>query len=525
MEKHTKKSERESSTREKVIDSEANLRSQQKESYLTKSTIHGLSKIEESKHWSLKLLWSLAILALFVGSVTNIVFLVAEFLEFQTYVLVEEHTNDTAKFPSVTICNLNCYQKSKFNSLVTDMERRFQSFLNKSMERKKVLSMLKHPGFFNFMIHSNITLTKATQFASDKLFLDGIEDWCRFGSFQDCNRSDFTDSFLSHHSGFCKTFNVNGNGKFTQTLSGVYGGLNLVLYVNQDDYMELVPYDNAAGVLVMVHPQDVFPCPNNDRFVVQPGTQTLISIEQKFIFRKEKPYTSKCVNREGDPVYPGRYGVNNCLQSNCLQSCHHLKLYERCGIIANSALYHLSRRGKKLPNPPKNVSGDAGTCLLEFYGDLSSKKGTCDCPLPCYEETFKLTGTSSRWPTNVDMQYYRPVLSKVLNRTNVSEDFIRSNFLQLNVYFKSFSYQKAMEAPAMNFFSLVAGIGGSLGLFIGASFFSILEFLTFIITSLFGRYHRRIGHQGAWLRDKGLTAEQFTGTRRSRAIGMVENFK
>ncbi|XP_065059473.1 acid-sensing ion channel 1C-like [Rhopilema esculentum] len=518
MEKHTKKSERESSTREKVIDSEANLRSQQKESYLTKSTIHGLSKIEESKHWSLKLLWSLAILALFVGSVTNIVFLVAEFLEFRTYVLVEEHTNDTAKFPSVTICNLNCYQKSKFNSLVTDMERRFQSFLNKSMERKKVLSMLKHPGFFNFMIHSNITLTKATQFASDKLFLDGIEDWCRFGSFQDCNRSDFTDSFLSHHSGFCKTFNVNG--KFTQTLSGVYGGLNLVLYVNQDDYMKLVPYDNAAGVLVMVHPQDVFPRPDNDWFAVQPGTQTLISIEQKFIFRKEKPYTSKCVDREGDPVYPGRYGVNNCLQS-----CHQLKLYERCGIIDNAALYHLSRRGKKLPNPPKNVSGDSGTCLLEFYGDLSSKKATCDCPLPCYEETFKLTGTSSRWPTNVDMQYYRPVLSKVLNRTNVSEDFIRSNFLQLNVYFKSFSYQKAMEAPAMNFFSLVAGIGGSLGLFIGASFFSILEFLTFIITALFGRYHRRIGHQGAWLRDKGLTAEQFTGTRRSRAIGMVENFK
>ena len=518
MEKHTKKSERKSSAREKVTETEANLRSQQIESYLTKSTIHGLSKIEESKDWSLKLLWSVAILALFVGSVTNIVFLVAEFLEFRTYVLVEEHTNDTAMFPSVTICNLNSYQKSKFNSLVTDMERRFQSFLNKSMERKMVFSMSKNPGFFNLFMHSNLTLMKATQSASDMLFLDGIEDWCRFGSFQDCNRSDFTDSFFNQQMGFCKTFNANG--KFTQTLSGVYGGLNLVLYVNQDDYMRLVPYDNAAGLLVMVHPQDVFPRPDIDWFTVQPGTQTLISIEQKFIFRKEKPYKSKCVYREGDPVYPGRYSVNNCLLF-----CYHMKLYERCGIMDNAALYYLRRKGKKFPNPPKNVSGDAGACLLEFYGDLYSKKGTCDCPLPCYEEIFKLTGTSSRWPTNVDMQYYRPVLSKVLNRTNISKDFIRSNFLKLNVYFKSFSYQKAMEAPAMNFFSLVAGIGGSLGLFIGASFFSILEFLTFIITAIFGRYHKRIGHQDGSLRDKGLTAKQSTGTRRTRAIGMVENFK
>eukprot|EP00795_Rhopilema_esculentum_P005955 gene5955-11308_t len=448
---------------------EANVKSQQMqlalESYLANSTIHGLSKIEKSKHWTVKLLWSAVILSLGAASVANIYNLAAEYFRRRTYLLVEEHANHTAKFPSVTICNANNFQRSKVGNLVEDLEARFQHILNISLDKGAVVNLMNLPHAQSFMDQRSFSFAKATQSASDTLFLESIEGWCRFGHFKTCNQSDFKDYFYGLESGFCKTFNPD------------------------DDYMRLLPYDNGAGVFVKVHPQDVFPYPSNDWLAVEPGTQTHISIEQKIMLREQKPYKSECVNRDEDLIYPGRYHVHNFLQS-----CYHLKLYDSCGIVEASVLHHVKQKGKKFPSLPRNISKNPAACGIEFYSNLTANKVFCDCPLPCYEETFKLTATSSRWPTEADMQYYNPVLSKVLNRTNLSKDFINSNFLQLKVYFKSLSYQKVMEVPAMNFFSLVAGIGGSLGLFIGASFFSIFEFLTFIVAAFFGRYHKRIGH-------------------------------
>ena len=480
MEHNTKKSEENSSVKSQQMELAI-------QSYLANSTIHGLSKIEASKHWSLKLLWSSVIIALFCGSVVNIGSLAGEYLKYQTYLLAEEHSNHTAKFPSVTICNANNFQRSKVGDLVEDLEARFQHLLNISLEKGAVVNLLNLPRAQNFMIQRSFASAKATQSASDMLFLESIEGWCRFGHFENCNQSDFKDYFYGVESGFCKTFNPNG--KFTQVMVGPSAGLFLTLYLNQDDYMRLLPFDNGAGVFVKVHPQDVFPYPANDWLAVEPGTQTQISIEQKIILRKQKPYKSECVNRDEDLIYPGRYHVNNCLQS-----CYHLKLYDSCGIVEASVLYHLKQKGKKFPSLPRNIAENPAACGLEFYANLTANKVFCDCPLPCYEETFKLTATSSRWPSEADTPYYNQVLSKVLNRTNLSKDFIYSNFLQLKVYFKSLSYQKVMETPAMMPCTLTAGIGGSLGLFIGASFFSILELLTFIFTAIFGRYHKRIGH-------------------------------
>ncbi|XP_065060083.1 acid-sensing ion channel 1-like [Rhopilema esculentum] len=480
MEQNTKKSEVNSNFKSQLT--EMALRS-----YLANSTIHGLSKIAASKHWSLKLLWSSVIIALFAASVANIYSLAGEYFKYRTYLLIEECANHTAKFPSVTICNANNFQRSKVRDLIEDPEARFQHFLNISLDKGAVVNLLNFPNAKSFMDQGSFSTAKATQSASDMLFLESIEGWCRFGHFKTCNQSDFKDYFYGLESGFCKTFNPDG--KFTQVVVGPYGGLLLTLYLNQDDYMRLLPFDNGAGVFVKVHPQDVFPYPSNDWLAVEPGTQTHISIEQKIMLREQKPYKSECVNRDEDLIYPGRYHVHNCLKS-----CFHLKLYESCGIVEASVLYHLEQKGKKFPSLPRNISKDPAACGREFYANLTANKVFCDCPLPCYEETFKLTATSTQWPSEADMQYYKQVLSKVLNRTNLSKDFISSNFLQLKVYFTSLSYQKVVETPAMMPCTLAGGIGGSLGLFIGASVFSICELLTFICTAIFGRCHKRIGH-------------------------------
>ena len=55
-------------------------------------------------------------------------------------------------------------------------------------------------------------------------------------------------------------------------------GLNMVLNINQDEY--LPELTDAAGVRVLIHPQDRMPFPQDEGIVAAPGLLTSIGIRQ-----------------------------------------------------------------------------------------------------------------------------------------------------------------------------------------------------------------------------------------------------
>ncbi|XP_046562955.1 uncharacterized protein LOC124271849 [Haliotis rubra] len=71
--------------------------------------------------------------------------------------------------------------------------------------------------------------------------------------------------------------------------------------------------------------------------------------------------------------------------------------------------------------------------------------------------------------------------SSHVDSTFVKDQDIRENFLKLDVYFRQLSYEKHTQQIAYDVFALFCDIGGSMGLFIGASVLTIVEILDLII--------------------------------------------
>ncbi|GFR74273.1 acid-sensing ion channel 4 [Elysia marginata] len=61
--------------------------------------------------------------------------------------------------------------------------------------------------------------------------------------------------------------------------------------------------------------------------------------------------------------------------------------------------------------------------------------------------------------------------------SHLDKRFIQNNFLQLDIYYKEKSYEQITQQRAYDLFALMCDIGGSMGLFVGASMLTICELL------------------------------------------------
>ena len=67
---------------------------------------------------------------------------------------------------------------------------------------------------------------------------------------------------------------------------------------------------------------------------------------------------------------------------------------------------------------------------------------------------------------------------------NVSPQIFPTDFLALNVYFETLNIKTQTTSNAYSFIALLSDIGGQLGLFLGVSVISIMEFGTWIVDEI-----------------------------------------
>jgi len=85
----------------------------------------------------------------------------------------------------------------------------------------------------------------------------------------------------------------------------------------------------------------------------------------------------------------------------------------------------------------------------------------------------------------------------IKEKGNLSGDFIQRNIedthlitasvVSLKIFYESLAYRVTSESPQMDLVSLVANIGGNLGLFLGVSLFSLSEIVTVMVEAFFMR--------------------------------------
>lgn len=134
------------------------------------------------------------------------------------------------------------------------------------------------------------------------------------------------------------------------------------------------------------------------------------------------------------------------------------------------------------------------TLLLDFFTkDLKEVCGDTNCPLECDSITYGTTISSVVYPSEI-------FASRLKDNTEIQRLFggrddmtvaeLRENMLGINVYYNTLSYISFTESAKTELVDLVAGIGGTLGLFLGISFLSFIEIFD-LLFYLFLRYKHR----------------------------------
>ncbi len=126
--------------------------------------------------------------------------------------------------------------------------------------------------------------------------------------------------------------------------------------------------------------------------------------------------------------------------------------------------------------------------FVQTWRDYYEENCISDCPLECYSDSFDVSLSS----TELIPKYYLDYLNS--NVTNLSDDFLsnqidaetaKKSFVQLNIFYKSLSYEVSTESPQMSSITLISNIASNLGLFLGVSVFSLFELVQVLIEIIY----------------------------------------
>ena len=102
------------------------------------------------------------------------------------------------------------------------------------------------------------------------------------------------------------------------------------------------------------------------------------------------------------------------------------------------------------------------------------------CPLECESIDYGLTISSSSYPTKFYFEFYKDYL----NYTN-DFDELKSSLYKINIFYPNLGYSKLEEMPKTSVIDLLSNIGGTMGLYIGISFLSLVEIVEIILEVVF----------------------------------------
>ncbi|KAK0055373.1 amiloride-sensitive sodium channel subunit gamma-2 [Biomphalaria pfeifferi] len=308
---------------------------------------------------------------------------------------------------------------------------------------------------------------------------------CSFAT-RKCERN-FSQSTNSDY-GNCYTIQ---DARYVSKKSGPSGGLELILYLEIDEYLPLIT--SGKGAHIVIHDKNTVPLPEEEGIAVSAGQQTMIGLKQIKITRLGNPYVA-CKNV--DDFYR-QYKVNYT-RNLCQKMCFLKQIYNECKCLDTS--YYFINVLLKINGTKTCLTSDEVKCVTRIKVSFRGDNETCGCYSPCSERIFDTYVSSRAWPNNDLLS----VLVKDVCTTNVdicqklknqSELEIRENFLKLNLFYRDLNYEELAEQPNYEIFQLLSDFGGTLGLWIGLSVLSLFEIINVIAELLYclicNRRHKR----------------------------------
>ncbi|KAF8784707.1 Acid-sensing ion channel 1C like protein [Argiope bruennichi] len=432
--------------------------------FASQSTIHGLRRISETENTIGKVLWTLIFLTALAGLTYHCSFLIQKYLKFSKVTTTEEIHAKELDFPALTVCNLNILKKSFIQDQLEKNQnttfKRTKGFCFESEE-----SFLKKSDAKDLSdIWANLGVTLEHLKTYGHKVYDLIVQ-CTYNS-KDCFNQSITKdlpleteniaitNYPSTRLGFCHTIKLNQTtlGKVRRT--GQTLGLTLTLNIERNEYWDLLSPE--YGVRIMIHPREAYPTVDRGGIVLHPGTKSYISIR---IF--------------------------------CQSVCREIHLLQNCDCVEEQV-----NSTHRFCNP---CDKKADLCKDKFksaFDDNETNACTFLCKPACQDTRYDVTLSTSEWP-NLEFQEF--VLKRWPNLRSdfvesadnssdqLNETYINKNFLRVHIFVQEMNYLRFMDLEAYSLPELFADLGGCLGLYLGVSLISIIEFheLLLHIVSLF----------------------------------------
>uniref|UniRef100_A0ABI7XRX9 Acid sensing ion channel subunit 2 n=1 Tax=Felis catus TaxID=9685 RepID=A0ABI7XRX9_FELCA len=277
-----------------------------------------------------------------------------------------------------------------------------------------------------------------------------------------CGPHNFSSVFTKY--GKCYMFNSGEDGKplLTTVKGGTGNGLEIMLDIQQDEYLpiwgETEETTFEAGVKVQIHSQSEPPFIQELGFGVAPGFQTFVATQEQRLTYLPPPWGECRSSEMGLDFFPV-YSI-----TACRIDCETRYIVENC----NCRMVHMP--------------GDAPFCTPEQHkecaepalGLLAEKDSNyCLCRTPCNLTRYNKELSMVKIPSKTSAKY----LEKKFNK---SEKYISENILVLDIFFEALNYETIEQKKAYEVAALLGDIGGQMGLFIGASILTILELFDYI---------------------------------------------
>jgi hypothetical protein len=230
---------------------------------------------------------------------------------------------------------------------------------------------------------------------------------------------------------------------------------------------------------IYIHNQSVSPI-SSESINVRVGQETTVTIKKTFSHRTPYPYSScidlttfkselytATINEKSSKEYRQIDCFNLCLQRMIIKNCN--CFHPRFNRLSSS-------------NPCHSLADLE--CIGQQENEFKDEKlNEClkECPLECMKQTFDLQVSSLDYPTVEDYEllkkdedYFKGVEKSVGDNITSFDDY-RSHFLLINIFYPYLQYTEITEMPKTSIIELISNMGGSMGIFLGFTLFSLFE--------------------------------------------------
>ncbi|XP_077861955.1 epithelial sodium channel subunit alpha-like [Saccoglossus kowalevskii] len=330
------------------------------------------------------------------------------------------------------------------------------------------------PDWFGFISHSTtpdysdlesvlkLTASEVTEYGHQ------LKDFilqCSFDS-QECNMTRDFRHFVDDKYGNCYQFNPMDPNReiFYATKTGARYGLKMTLFTEQKEYISV--YGRDSGARVVIHPPHTPPIPWSEGITITPGKVTSLGIKEVRIAREPEPYGNCTREYEYNSIYGDYYDKKAC-EETCIQDT----MMKHCGCVDTMLRNKFPRC--KLLDRTQDI------CKQMIYYFALKQALNCECKQPCNESWYEFSASHSLWPSDIYLKHLLTQIHYDNPKTKGIQDFetASKNLVRLDVYFEALNYESITERPAITEQNLLSDIGGTLGLYCGFSFITIVEFI------------------------------------------------